>query len=282
MAEFLGHALKDWLPQEPNQGPPLPEFLNIYWPWVKKELPPEEQPPAGAADIRVENLTISPAQVNVGDKVTVSITATNYGTASGSKTITLSVDGTTSSQTVTLAPSQSQQINFEVTTDVAKVYQVSVDGLTGSFKAVAAAYPIVFTGATISPISVLAGSGWWGTSYYAVAQMLISWNAAHRVPEVEGSGSGQINVTWKLTKGAAVQGPGSYVTTPQTRETTGAQYYYFPAGGGSVGWPYAGMQLSWGSTPPERGLYNYTINLKALVGGVIVGENTFSGTVQVS
>ena len=26
-------ALKDWLPQEPSQGPPLPEFLNIYWPW---------------------------------------------------------------------------------------------------------------------------------------------------------------------------------------------------------------------------------------------------------
>ena len=44
MAEILGHELKDWLPQEPWQGPPLPEFLNIYWPWYKEE----EVPPTGA------------------------------------------------------------------------------------------------------------------------------------------------------------------------------------------------------------------------------------------
>ncbi len=36
MAEI---KLKDWLPQEPWQGPPLPEFLNIYWPWYKEEVP---------------------------------------------------------------------------------------------------------------------------------------------------------------------------------------------------------------------------------------------------
>ncbi|MBA7564250.1 hypothetical protein ES708_05912 [subsurface metagenome] len=27
---FLGHKVEDWMPQEPWQGPPLPEFLNIY------------------------------------------------------------------------------------------------------------------------------------------------------------------------------------------------------------------------------------------------------------
>jgi len=130
MAEL---TLEDWIPMSPLKGPPLPNFLNIYWPWYKEELPPEEQPPAGAADIRVEDLAISPAQVNVGDKVTISVTATNYGTASGSKTITLSVNGTTSSQTVTLTPSQSLQVNFEVSPQEGKTYNVSVDGLTGSF-----------------------------------------------------------------------------------------------------------------------------------------------------
>ena len=35
----------DWVPMSPLQGPPLPRFLNIFWPWIKGELPPEEQPP---------------------------------------------------------------------------------------------------------------------------------------------------------------------------------------------------------------------------------------------
>lgn len=25
-----------WLPMPPNMGPPLPEFLQIYWPWYEK------------------------------------------------------------------------------------------------------------------------------------------------------------------------------------------------------------------------------------------------------
>ena len=27
--------IEDWLPMEPQLGPPLPKFLNIYWPWSK-------------------------------------------------------------------------------------------------------------------------------------------------------------------------------------------------------------------------------------------------------
>ena len=30
----------DWLPVTPPVGPPLPQFLEIYWPWYKPELPP--------------------------------------------------------------------------------------------------------------------------------------------------------------------------------------------------------------------------------------------------
>lgn len=39
------------------------------------------------ADIRVENLTIEPAEVFIGETVTISVVAKNYGTAAGSKTI---------------------------------------------------------------------------------------------------------------------------------------------------------------------------------------------------
>ena len=43
------------------------------------------------ADIDVENLVISPTVVYVGELVTISVRATNYGTAAGSKTIVCTV-----------------------------------------------------------------------------------------------------------------------------------------------------------------------------------------------
>lgn len=42
---------------------------------------------------------------------------------------------TTLTKPVTLSPGQSQQVSFQVTPQVAGVYSVSVDGLTGSFEA---------------------------------------------------------------------------------------------------------------------------------------------------
>ncbi|GAH72195.1 unnamed protein product, partial [marine sediment metagenome] len=42
---------------------------------------------AGVADIKVENLVIEPSEVDVGQKVTISVTAKNYGAAAGTKTI---------------------------------------------------------------------------------------------------------------------------------------------------------------------------------------------------
>ncbi|GAI64938.1 unnamed protein product, partial [marine sediment metagenome] len=89
------------------------------------QLVPVSAPPA-VADIRVESLGIAPTEVTVGESVIVSVTATNYGAASGSKTIMLSVNGTVSEQTVTLSPDQSEQVNFEVTPTAAGDYSVSV------------------------------------------------------------------------------------------------------------------------------------------------------------
>ncbi|MBA7521254.1 hypothetical protein ES705_13359 [subsurface metagenome] len=43
------------------------------------------------ADIRVEDLTIEPAEVYVGEKVTISVLAKNYGTKAGSRTIICNV-----------------------------------------------------------------------------------------------------------------------------------------------------------------------------------------------
>ena len=43
--EILGHELEEWAPMPPNMGPPLPKFLNIYWPWYKEEVPIPPPPP---------------------------------------------------------------------------------------------------------------------------------------------------------------------------------------------------------------------------------------------
>ncbi|GAJ18930.1 unnamed protein product, partial [marine sediment metagenome] len=41
--------------------------------------------------IRVENLIVTPSEVYVGELVTITVTATNYGNAAGSKTIVCTV-----------------------------------------------------------------------------------------------------------------------------------------------------------------------------------------------
>ncbi|GAI66951.1 unnamed protein product, partial [marine sediment metagenome] len=100
MAEF---SIEDWLPQEPSQGPPLPEFLNIYWPWY---APP-------VADFRVSDLVISPKEVNPGQVVTISCLVTNIGAEAGSYTVRMGGDFV-AEQTVTLQPGESKTVSFEV------------------------------------------------------------------------------------------------------------------------------------------------------------------------
>jgi len=118
--------IQDWLPQEPWQGPPLPEFLHIYWPWYK--------PPG--AEFQVSNLIISPAEVQLGYSVTISCLVENIGTEVGTKTVVCKVEGEImAEQSVTLEPGESRTIAFEVVPDVAKTYSVSVDGLSGTFRA---------------------------------------------------------------------------------------------------------------------------------------------------
>lgn len=120
----LEFTLKDWLPQEPWQGPPLPEFLAIYWPWY---TPP-------VAEFKVSDLVISPPEVNPGQIVTISCTVINIGAEAGDHTVKMGGDFV-AEQSVTLQPGESKVVSFDVTPAVAKTYSVSVDGLTGTFKA---------------------------------------------------------------------------------------------------------------------------------------------------
>jgi len=113
--EFLGHTAEEWEPMPPDKGPPLPKWMEIYWPWYKPEALPTVYtcPICGAtfstqeelnqhiqtvhptappvADIRLSNLVISPTELNIGEKVTISVTATNQGSIAGTKTISCTV-----------------------------------------------------------------------------------------------------------------------------------------------------------------------------------------------
>ncbi len=107
--------------------------------------PPTPEVPPAAADIRLGGLTIKPTKVTVGETVTITITAKNYGGASGSRSISCDINGSVSKQTVELGPGESKQVSFSATPKEANTYQVSVDGLTGSFTATKAAKVGEFT-----------------------------------------------------------------------------------------------------------------------------------------
>ena len=120
--------LEDWLPMPPDMGPPLPEFLGIYWPW---HTPP-------AAEFRVSDLVISPLEVEPGQVVTISCTVTNIGTEAGSYTVKLRGDFMADKE-AQLVPGESKTASFEVIPAEARPHSVSVDGLAGTFEAKAPA-----------------------------------------------------------------------------------------------------------------------------------------------
>jgi len=79
--------LEDFMPMSPLEGPPLPRFLQIYWPWY--EAPPEA-PPTGVP------WGFSNVQCSLGDEfpgdwwqVNFEATIKNEGDSPATKTVTL-------------------------------------------------------------------------------------------------------------------------------------------------------------------------------------------------
>ncbi|GAI99509.1 unnamed protein product, partial [marine sediment metagenome] len=79
-------------------------------------------PPAVFA---VGSLSISPATVNIGETVTISLVVTNTGGKSGSYIVTLDINGVKEAdETVTVAAGDSQEVSFSVTKEDAGIYSV--------------------------------------------------------------------------------------------------------------------------------------------------------------
>jgi len=103
--------IRKYLPQEPWQGPPLPEFLNIYWFWHKPEVP--------VAKFTVTNLIISSKEIQLGQSVDISCLVTNMGSILDSYAVVLGGDFV-AEKTVTLEPGESTTVSFTVTPTEAK------------------------------------------------------------------------------------------------------------------------------------------------------------------
>jgi len=86
------------------------------------------------ADFILDSLSISPEEVNIGEPVTLGVSVTNIGNATGSYTVILEINGIAeATEEVTLDAGASTDVAFTTQKDVPGIYMVEVDGLSGSF-----------------------------------------------------------------------------------------------------------------------------------------------------
>jgi len=87
----------------------------------------------------VSALDITPAEVDIGEKVTISVVVVNTDDAKSTHEVTLKIDeAVVATEEVTLAGGSSQTVTFTIAEDAAGTYAVSVDGLAGTFEVKAA------------------------------------------------------------------------------------------------------------------------------------------------
>jgi len=111
----------------------------------------------------VRDMSISPEQVYIGDKVNIKVMVNNTGTEADSYTVTLKINGITeSTQTIMIEAGSSKEVTFSTSKNTPGIYMVAVDQLTGSFTVVAQPVvlsPAIFSvsGLSISPETVKSG-----------------------------------------------------------------------------------------------------------------------------
>lgn len=89
-------------------------------------------------------LTISPAEANTGDRVTISVIVTNTGDLTGTHKVTLKIDGVVvETKEIILTRGGSQKVVFTTVKHTEGTYTVDVDGLRGSFVVKEKAPPVV-------------------------------------------------------------------------------------------------------------------------------------------
>ena len=90
------------------------------------------------AEFRVSNLVVAPAEVEVGESVTLRADVENIGEVGGTYTATLKINGVeVETKDIVVAAADTEMILFEITEDAPGTYTVSLDGLTATFEVTA-------------------------------------------------------------------------------------------------------------------------------------------------
>ena len=91
-------------------------------------------PPVLPAAFTISHLSVSPSEVYLGERVTISVIVANTGGQSGSYEVTLKINGVVEvTKEVTVNAGLSKEVTSTTTRDIAGTYLVDVNGLTGSF-----------------------------------------------------------------------------------------------------------------------------------------------------
>jgi hypothetical protein len=116
------------------------------------------------AAFELSSLSISPAEVEIGEEVVISVTVLNTGEQSGNYEVTLKIDNVVvaTEEIIYLAGGADQKVTFTISRDAPDTYAVNVNGLSGTL--VVRAVPLKpaafsISNLTISPVEVItAGS----------------------------------------------------------------------------------------------------------------------------
>jgi hypothetical protein len=90
--------------------------------------------PTAPPSFSARDLTVNPAEVSIGEKVTVGATVENTGDLSGNLDVTFKVnDVLAETKPITLAGHSSQQVTFTTTRNTAGTCNVAINDLNGKF-----------------------------------------------------------------------------------------------------------------------------------------------------
>ena len=94
------------------------------------------------AAFTASDLVISPTEVDAGESVSISVTVANTGDLADSYEVKLTIGNVVYPETVTLAGNSSQEVAFAIAAgEVARTYEVSINGLSGTFMVKAVPIP---------------------------------------------------------------------------------------------------------------------------------------------
>ncbi|HEY50301.1 MAG TPA: hypothetical protein G4O20_00640 [Dehalococcoidia bacterium] len=90
--------------------------------------------PEASTEFITSNLEIDPIEVTTGESVTISVLVSNTGDLPGSYEVSLLIDEyVVQTEEIALNGGDSEHVSFQVPTDTAGEYKVTIDGLSGSY-----------------------------------------------------------------------------------------------------------------------------------------------------